>query len=987
MSTAFSHRLVLSSLVLLVSAGSLFGADSANLTDDIRFSRDLARYRYFDLAVNWLADIEKRGSLDADNRIEVALAKATISRLASEHALSIADRKRFYDEAVAHYQEAIDGMGKIMSPRKAEAIVDGLATVLLSKGQFYSDYIEILKSEEAGDDAVTEARSAAEEAYRDVVKTLNTAYSDLTDAAADANDDAERLTYLSLFALYRKGESYYRWALLYPAQDFNREDYLVKCGETLVDYIWEAGDETIWALWAYYYQGMAEYQRGIISPENAARHDETALASLVHIFSDFGIDFKQLPSLGAGERDFVLGLAEKSYAGVTSLYRQAANRIEASQTITDTDDLTSVAQSYQVVGEKSWMAKPPVFRPALVQALRRGAIAQIDELEAKHAANRLRPTPEGYRAMLEKSRVLVDLGQGAVALEIVRNVAEKNERHLVGLEAQRLLGDLLDSTDEGSQPASVLRLALDGLISEERFIDALPVAHQLVRACEASEEDAKEYLTTAWKDIGGCYQILSRYLEAALAYEAGYDAARGLGDKDAQGDLALEGYNAWDRRYRETKQDFDKKERNRVRDLVTKLGASSDLQFLVARESYSNASGEKDPAKKKALYATAVTELSKVDDSSKYIERAMVLKARSQVGAEQPDEAIKTFDSLFTRAKNPKHGVAHSKTLAQQREIALAEAAFYKAGVLLSKDDFASVMTTLDSYESKHTGQAPFYPNVKYYRIRAQVGLGQWDTAETMLGELEAAHPKARTVGYAINAVAAGFYDAYRGHADSASEDAQALLRKAAGYLGRYNELGGYGSFTNLKNVADWSKEIGEFDTAIENYKRLIDRFGKQPKYAKTVEDKVKRNYAEVLLAKRSFQDAIPLWTEVYAANRKNREVVRSYARCLGGWLEATENRGLYTFTEVPGAGQYMEAMEKWFELKKGLEDATEKGSEGWWECIVNYLFCNYMAAKSEPQLKQAGLKLIDNYKALHPTLGGPDNKRKIQKLEQLLQR
>src|SRR5690606_32087181 len=123
------------------------------------------------------------------------------------------------------------------------------------------------------------------------------------------------------------------------------------------------------------------------------------------------------------------------------------------------------------------------------------------------------------------------------------------------------------------------------------------------------------------------------------------------------------------------------------------------------------------------------------------------------------------------------------------------------------------------------------------------------------------------------NAVAAGFYDAYRAHPKEDSEEARALLQKAAGYLDRYNQATGYGSFTNLRNVADWYKRLGELKLAHESYQRLIDRYGKQPKYARTIESEVKRDYAEVLLAERSFQDAIPLWTEVYAANRKNREV------------------------------------------------------------------------------------------------------------------
>ena len=42
----------------------------------------------------------------------------------------------------------------------------------------------------------------------------------------------------------------------------------------------------------------------------------------------------------------------------------------------------------------------------------------------------------------------------------------------------------------------------------------------------------------------------------------------------------------------------------------------------------------------------------------------------------------------------------------------------------------------------------------------------------------------------------------------------------------------------------------------------------------------------------------------MFAAKPNDRDVVRSYARCLGGWLEETETApGAYTYTEVTGVG------------------------------------------------------------------------------------
>lgn len=991
----FNSRFLVPVLAILMAtpcaAATLDEQQSANLRDDIRFSRDLARYRFFDLAVDWLAEIEGSSRLDTDSKTEVSLAKATISRLASEYALTREGRKTYYDDAIKHYQEALDSMGTEMTQDKGESTVEGLAKVQVNKGKFYTDEIERLKADGLGDDKIREARSTAEEAFRGAVKTLNAAYSELADLASQmqANNTDEQqvqmITDLSLHALYRKGESYYYWALLYEMQDFNREDYLNKGVESLVDYIWEAGDESIFALYAYYFQGMAEWELGKVQPDQAASHDEKSLASLLHIVSEYGIDMGQLPALAEEERNFVLGLVERTYRGISEVYRAAASRFEASETLSDTDDLTSVAQGYQLVGDQKWMTKAPVFKPALVKSLRGAAIDLVGQLEERASAHRLKLSEEGHRALLAKARALVDAGSAPTALTIAKEVAQSNEGTLVGLEAQSLLGDLLEITDESAQPASVLRLVADGYIAESRWLDAVDALHGLVDSCR-SEQDRADFLTAAWNDIGGCYQNEGRNLEAALAFESGFEAAKTIDDELAVGDLALGAYNAWDRRFRETRNDFDKQERNRVRQIVTSLGISGDIQFLVAKEAYSNAAATtKEPAARKKAFEDAVEELAAVAPSSSYYERALVYKARAEAGAGRTDDALKSFKTLLDRIENPDNAVGLDKKKAQQREYASAEAIFYRAEVLLDANKYDEVFDSLEGYEEKFENQAPYFPNVYYFRIRAKAGLDEFAAAEDLLGRMESNFEGHGTVPYAINQVATAFFKAYEAAEDKTTEEARTHLGKAAGYLSRYNQASGYGSFANLRNVADWYKELGELKLAEENYVRLMDKFGKKPEHRKTINGSIKKSLGEVLLELQKFQDALPLWSEVYAANRKDRNVVQKYALCLGGWLQETEDRNVFSYTEITGAGEYKEAMNIWIELKKGIEDAGDKGSDAWWECMTNYLYCQYMLSKTDPQQKRAANGLISNWEALHPDLGGDPWRRLIRKLKRAL--
>jgi len=963
-----------------------------NLKDDIRFSRDLARYRYFDLAVDWLAGIEKSGGLDAEAKTEVSLAKATISQMASEYALTREGRKAYYDDAVKHFDEAVKGMGAGTNRDKGNAVVEGFAKVLVNKGKFYTDELTRMKSDGADAALLLETRKVAEEAFREAVKTLNGAYADLSKASEELIDsdelESQYLSELALQALYRKGESYFYWALLYEPQDFNREDYLSKCIESLVDYMWEAGDETIFALYAYYFQGIAEWELGKIQPDQVSDHDEKALSSLRHIYSEYGIDVSQLKNLAEQDRIFVQGLMEKAYRGVADIYRTAAARIEATETLSDTDDLTELAESYGCVGDKPWMAKAPVFRPGLIKALRGGAIAVITDMIARFDAERLKLTEEGYSALLTKARTLHDAGNAPEALTIAKDVAENNENSLVGLAAQNLLSQLLQDTDEDAQPPSVLRLVADGAIAGSRWMEAVHALHGVIAASRTDEDRAK-YLFQAWTDIGNCYRSMARNLEAALAFETGFDLAQAAGDSSAAGDLALEAYNAWDRRFRETKQDFDMQERNRVRGIVTSLGISGDIQFFVAREAFSNAEGmgNKDPEAQKKAYETAIDELAKVAESSAYYERSLVRLGRAHAGAGQLKKAIKTFDQLLQRIKDPKHAVGLDKKKAQQRRYAHAEAIYYKAGVLLTEEQFPEVLDTLEGYEAEFEDQVGYFPNVAFYRVRAKVGLGEWSAAEDLLSGMVSKYEGHATVPYATNSVATGYFTAYQQAGDKTSGEALDHLRRAAEYLDEYNRLTGYDSFQNLKNVADWFKEIGELARAEENYQRLIAKYGKKPNYTATIEKDVTPKLAEVLLKLHKFQEALPLWTRVYAANRKDRAVVRSYALCLGGWMDEKEDRGMWEYTEIPGAGQYQKAMDIWLELKEGVEAAGEKDSPHWWECMTNFVYCQYMLGKTNPQAKAGAIRLIANWKAVHPKLGGDPFDRRIKMLDRALAR
>ena len=314
------------------------------------------------------------------------------------------------------------------------------------------------------------------------------------------------------------------------------------------------------------------------------------------------------------------------------------------------------------------------------------------------------------------------------ALQIVTDVASKNENTMVGLEANSLLGSVIDETGGAAQPPSVWWLASEGHYAEERWLDAIETSHRTIGAC-ATDDQRREFVSRAWLRIAECYQRMNRNLEAALACQAGLDAAKRNGDDDGRDELALDCYNAWNRRFTETKDSFDEKQRDRIRDEVTRLGVSADLAFIVAKEAYTNATAIEDPAAKKAAFLDAVKGFQGVPESSAYFERGMVYIGRCYADAAQVDKAnvdqalvakaIESWDALEKRAADPKKAVGIDRKKSQQRTIALAEATFYKAQLLQDNERWDDVLATLDGYESTHENQTDFFAPVNYYRLKA----------------------------------------------------------------------------------------------------------------------------------------------------------------------------------------------------------------------------------------------------------------------------
>lgn len=281
-----------------------------------------------------------------------------------------------------------------------------------------------------------------------------------------------------------------------------------------------------------------------------------------------------------------------------------------------------------------------------------------------------------------------------------------------------------------------------------------------------------------------------------------------------------------------------------------------------------------------------------------------------------------------------------------------------------------------------------------YYRILSKLGLGEFAAAEGLHKEMEEKHkdsPRLPVATYRIGKAFVLAAEDKRGDADKdPPQEYLDLLAKGADYMYRYCQASGFDSFTNLANVADWYKELGDLKTARTVYEKVISTFGKEAKYKDEIAKKVNRNYGEVLLALKDFQAAKPVWLRLLNADKKNPTLLRSTALCLGGWLEKHED----SFIEIPGSGDYLppddadpskirldNALSIWKFLWRALS-VEEEYTDPWWEAKLASVYCYYMAGEQNLQCYETATKLIKNVELYHPDLGGKEFKQKFKYIE-----
>lgn len=924
--------------------------------DDLNFAVSLARNRYFDLADTFVEKI-KGGHLSDEEKDTLTLTNARILTLAADNSTEDEERLDFYRRALEQFNEFVqyNTHHPLFDQIKFE-----LAQVYKNLGIFLSQLME------KAEDATTRAnvKKEAEETFRTGVQHYNDVSSSLR-TKADAyresgmDDVADQNAAEARTSEYNKGIAYYQWAMIYDADEFNREDYLDRCISTMDDYIWESSEDEFFTLWAYLYQAMAYEEFG-------EYEDALDLARQV-IDPTTGCDLDQATALAPQYAKMITDVVETSYKVVGRILYKMEKYEDVNDTVTRMkDEFASRSLEISPIGDEA-------------------RLVQVDALLAMQES--------------EKTNK---------AAQIARDVAERNPKNYVGWRARIKLQEIIEGPKHlGTEivlSPEVLFAAADGARAKGDLLAAIKGYMRVFDAVKTKQQN-QTFTAKTWASIGECYKKMGRHLESAIAFEQGFRKA----DRSAEGrffeSCALSWHSELQRRYKVTRHPFDEKFMKDATNELVKLNVSKNLRFMIAQERFD-----------KALVLTgdervlgmqdALDEFAQMEKQSAFYERALVFQARCYYEMGKYEEALKAFDAAknYIRSAGPP-GTPEQVT---NRSAAEAMGAYWKAETLLRLDRHMEVLATLRDFEDRYAKQKSFFAPVMYDRILAYLGLEKFQDAEKHYKDLLKKFPQsdqATSSAYYIGKSYINKAEILKGDDATAPPppDYAKLLKRGTEYMLTYCEGSGFDSFTNLKYVCECYKELGEIgekgalEKSEEIYKKLMKIFGKDPQYKEVIETSVYRGYAEVLNQLHKFQEARPYWMRLRAANPQNVGILRATAFCLGGWLESDGR----SFIEIPGSGDYAPELDAsrdpkivsynnaytiWGFLLKGISDREEgEKSDDWYEAKFYTAYCLYRAGMKEPNYFVYATRIINNLRVIHPDMGGKEWRAKFNYIEKAI--
>jgi tetratricopeptide (TPR) repeat protein len=441
---------------LLLAAAIARPAPAQTIEENAQFGLALSKRGYADLARELLDKLRDAASTDGEKR---AYAMALL-QVASENIdrAPAEERARCIEQAIDVHKQFLATGGHAPEADQARFAIGEL---LSRKGRLLEDL--------ARRDGKPERILDAEKSFRDAARF----YKDIADQCA--RDEAE----------LRRRDS--RPPGL-PEPEKKRLDRIVEH-----------------RMLARHHGGVALFDHAVAMDGRAAGAGGDLHQQVIRHFKEFLWDYKGF--VVAFDAALYLG---RSYAALDDI-GQAIPCFDQAWSILDVEggkQYAEIAQRAYYHKCQALVGKAERTRDA---TLYEETLRVLDALFRKFPA--LQAEDLGKSCLIEKANALVGLGKQDEAMRIYKSFIAEGGRwdYLV----KRRIGQILG----GGVPLALRVAAVDSLIVEKRFAEAIRQYRHLIRDA-SSAPDRAEQVPTCYYKIGMCYLYQGRYEEAMIAFEA-----------------------------------------------------------------------------------------------------------------------------------------------------------------------------------------------------------------------------------------------------------------------------------------------------------------------------------------------------------------------------------------------------------------------------------------------------------------------------------
>ena len=765
------------------------GEGSASLQKDAAFALALTRQLGFDNFSEIVLEETLSRASSPEDRSAVLLARCEVMATVALRPIDPLEQVEGWAQAAEAYSDFLESGPAPTQERRAQLQL-GLC------GFQFGERLDVLfKAGSLSEAEMDEYRTRAEEMFIQSLKSTNQLISWWTNLDDQDIKDGTEFTVFFPASFYR-ALIYYYWGVLYPAGSVEREDNVWQSIGLLEEFAIAAGELSPAGLMAF--RHMADGMAAVGDVEYA-----------VELF-----DFVIMEGVPAG--------AENQMAPPELKRRRDAQQ----------DAFFGKVQAYRGAGMSN-------------------EVAAVGATFASWAEEtRVQLNDSGYRLRLMLAENAIDQGAYGEAIEIAKAVADANERRLLRLEADAVLGRAISAAPPtASINLDVLFQAGSGAFYSDRFSDSARTLQMLVARLDNSDE-AEALGPQTYLFLGRALEGDGLTLEAAVAYRAGYERYDGNEDEATMESLATRWQRLAERmRNSATGDAYLDEFYNAALDAVTEssgggaphvlLLRAADSEFNKARTAERAARGKapSSPEGRAAVtaYDKAIAAYKRVTAGTESYEKAFVQIGMCEFNKFEWDNssaerAMAIFDEYLNEIVPDPQRIPTTPKGKKLRKDSIARADFYRGytqrSLAMAGDISAwnKMLQAFDGFEERQPEQPDQIGAVRTARAEAHLALGNPDLAIAQYEALVAENASPTW----LSACSFKLYSYYRDGIEAGGEDAEAVLeaqRNAVKYLSIVNSNAAQPQWPNLVAESRLHLAVGDVATATELLDSTLTRF------------------------------------------------------------------------------------------------------------------------------------------------------------------